>query len=110
MIDLRNICRSELRFELKDLRFDLVPVGVQRAAGGAQQLVGLLDDDGVPVFFGPDLENIVDVSVSDLDALGLFVGRKLMQHLYGVSLYVVSGHQEKLVKAFHYVNTPFICM
>ena len=101
VIDLGHITGCQLALQLKNIGLDLVAVDVQGAAGGAQQLIRLFDDDGVAVPLGPDLEHIVDVSVADLNTLRLLIRFKLVQDFDGVALDILCAHQEKFLKVFH---------
>ena len=92
MIDLRNEFRSQPGLQHQGLRLDLVAVEIQRAAGGAQQLVRLLHDDGAAVPPGAHLKDIVDVAVADLNAIGFLLRLEKMEHFHGVPLHILRLH------------------
>ena len=92
MIDLRNEFRSQPGLQHQGLRLDLVAVEIQRAAGGAQQLVRLLHDDGAAVLPGAHLKHIVDVAVADLNAIGFLIRLEKMEHIHGVPLHILRLH------------------
>ena len=92
MIDLRDEFGSQPGLQHQGLRLDLVAVEIQRTTGGAQQLVRLLHDDGAAVLPRPDLKNIVDVAVTDLNAIGFLLRLEKMEHFHGVPLHILRLH------------------
>ena len=106
MIDLRDKVRRQTGLQLQRLRLNLVAVEVQRAAGGAQELVCLLDDDGAAILAGTHLKDIVDIAIADLNAVRLLIGLEKMEHFHGVPLHILRFHQKKAAVIRHKV-LPF---
>ena len=92
MIDLRDEVGGQTALQFQGLRFNFVAVEVQRAAGGPQQLVRLLHDDGAAVPLGAHLKHIVDVAVADLNAIGFLLRLEKMEHFHGVPLHILRLH------------------
>ena len=92
MIDLRDEVGGQTSLQFQGLRFNFVAVEVQRAAGGPQQLVRLLHDDGAAVPLGAHLKHIVDVAVADLNAIGFLLRLEKMEHFHGVPLHILRLH------------------
>ena len=83
---------GQTALQFQGLRFNFVAVEVQRAAGGPQQLVRLLHDDGAAVPPGAHLKHIVDVAVADLNAIGFLIRLEKMEHFHGVPLHILRLH------------------